>query len=604
MRLIGPPSRPVTLSITDTDDAQLVGLRDQSTERRLAAVIDAVADSTLLLDADGRLLWQSDALAARVPGGRANLGTHPVERLHPEDLPLVLENFAELARRPTGRVSQVVRSRAVDDDDVWQLIELIGAGRPDHPDLGGVVVQVRNLDEGAELESVAHTDGPLMSLAEAAPIGILLMNHAEVVVYANRASRDLLGLLETDDATRWRERVAPSHRGLIDAMITAGLAAADPVTTTAPFTRPEGSAHWLRVRVAPHLGASGQVRRRDRRPRGRHRRGRGPRPSPSGCCRCSTPRRTSWPSSSRPARSSTPTSRSQQVLERLEREGGSGRLVDLLGEASRDRFLAGAVGELEGRDHWEGEMEIQVGGGRTIPVSALGWSVVTRRARSTGSPWSPGTSPRRRTPRRSCAAWPPSTTSPVWPTGRCSPSSWTRRPRRASGRAGRWPCCSATSIGSRRSTTATATRSATPCCEPSPTACRRSRAEGDLAARVGGDEFVILCQGVTDSEVLAALAERIIDSIDQPIEAGDAVVKVGISIGIAVAGRASDVDGDRLLIVSRPGHVPGQGHRRQPLPHPGRRAPVGASTAGRLGPAGQAGRSGLGAGLPGRATAS
>ena len=31
-----------------------------------------------------------------------------------------------------------------------------------------MVVQVRNLDEGAELESVAHTAGPLMSLAEGA----------------------------------------------------------------------------------------------------------------------------------------------------------------------------------------------------------------------------------------------------------------------------------------------------------------------------------------------------------------------------------------------------------------------------------------------------
>ncbi len=73
--------------------------------------------------------------------------------------------------------------------------------------------------------------------------------------------------------------------------------------------------------------------------------------------------------------------------------------------------------------------------------------------------------------------------------------------------------------------------------------------EGDLAARVGGDEFVILCQGVTDSDVLATLAERIIDSIDRPIQAGDATVKVGISIGVAVA-TGSEVDGDRLLIVS------------------------------------------------------
>ena len=548
VRLVSPSNRPITLTIVDVDDAQLVGLRDLRTERRLAAVIDAVADSTLLLDADGRLLWQSDALAARVPGGRANLGSHPVERLHPEDLPLVLENFAELASRPTGRVSQVVRSRAVDADDVWQLIELIGAGRPDHPDLGGVVVQVRNLDEGAELESVAHTDGPLMSLAEAAPIGILLMNRVEQVVYANRTSRELLDLAAGDDATRWRERVATSHRSLIDSIISDGLAAAQPVTTTTPFSDHEGGTHWFRVRVAPHLGASRQVvgvivaledvtaevEARTESERLLH----------------MLDATSDFVSVFRPNGEILHTNVAlQQVLERHEREGGTGRLTDLLGTGNRDRFLAGALPALEGTDSWQGEMQIHVGGGRVIPVSAL---AVVRRDEEGAIDWiamvGRDISSQKDTQdglRRMATI--------DHLTGLANRALFTEQLEAAaiasqrSGRPLALLFCDLDRFKEVNDRFGHAVGDAV--LRVIADRLQEITREGDLAARVGGDEFVILCQGVTDSEVLAALAERVIESIDQPIDTGEASVKVGISIGIAVAS-GPDVDGDRLLIIS------------------------------------------------------
>ena len=73
--------------------------------------------------------------------------------------------------------------------------------------------------------------------------------------------------------------------------------------------------------------------------------------------------------------------------------------------------------------------------------------------------------------------------------------------------------------------------------------------EGDLAARVGGDEFVVLCEGLGDPERLAALAERVITSIQRPIVVGGDEVQVGISIGVALA-HTGGVDGDRLLIAA------------------------------------------------------
>ncbi len=120
---------------------------------------------------------------------------------------MVLEAFADLAGQPGGRLARVVRSRSIDNDDLWQLIELVGASRVDDPDLAGVVVQVRNIDAGSEIESTGQTEGPMLSMAEAAPVGILLMNRIERVMYASQVGRALLGFGEVDDATDWRDRV-------------------------------------------------------------------------------------------------------------------------------------------------------------------------------------------------------------------------------------------------------------------------------------------------------------------------------------------------------------------------------------------------------------
>ncbi len=56
----------------------------------------------------------------------------------------------------------------------------------------------------------------------------------------------------------------------------------------------------------------------------------------------------------------------------------------------------------------------------------------------------------------------------------------------------------------------------------------------DIAARIGGDEFVVLCQGRSRSELIA-LAEMLIARLSEPYSCGSVQVGVGVSIGIAVA---------------------------------------------------------------------
>ncbi|GIM71289.1 bifunctional diguanylate cyclase/phosphodiesterase [Winogradskya consettensis] len=70
---------------------------------------------------------------------------------------------------------------------------------------------------------------------------------------------------------------------------------------------------------------------------------------------------------------------------------------------------------------------------------------------------------------------------------------------------------------------------------------------GDLAARIGGDEFAVLLPGVTDAGRARAVAERILAvAAAHPVAIGDDLVPVRASIGVAVA-----TDGEALQEVTR-----------------------------------------------------
>jgi diguanylate cyclase (GGDEF)-like protein len=56
----------------------------------------------------------------------------------------------------------------------------------------------------------------------------------------------------------------------------------------------------------------------------------------------------------------------------------------------------------------------------------------------------------------------------------------------------------------------------------------------DAVARLGGDEFGIILANVTEESQAENAAARILESVSAPIKVGDAVTRVGASIGIAV----------------------------------------------------------------------
>ena len=75
---------------------------------------------------------------------------------------------------------------------------------------------------------------------------------------------------------------------------------------------------------------------------------------------------------------------------------------------------------------------------------------------------------------------------------------------------------------------------------------RTSVRDGDMVTRIGGDEFVVVCRGVSDDEEAAVLARRLLDVCTRPLTVTGVLVHPSASIGVARAG-ASHATAQDLL---------------------------------------------------------
>jgi diguanylate cyclase (GGDEF)-like protein/PAS domain S-box-containing protein len=76
------------------------------------------------------------------------------------------------------------------------------------------------------------------------------------------------------------------------------------------------------------------------------------------------------------------------------------------------------------------------------------------------------------------------------------------------------------------------------------------RAE-DMVARHGGDEFVVVCEGLVDQDGLEVLAQRIVTGVSAPMALGGLTSDVGISVGIARCLHAEGSAQDLMALADR-----------------------------------------------------
>ncbi len=75
---------------------------------------------------------------------------------------------------------------------------------------------------------------------------------------------------------------------------------------------------------------------------------------------------------------------------------------------------------------------------------------------------------------------------------------------------------------------------------------RKTFADNDVLARLGGDEFAVICLSAAGPHEISTLAENAIAAISQPYTIDGKNIRIGASIGVAVAGR-DGTDAETLL---------------------------------------------------------
>jgi diguanylate cyclase (GGDEF)-like protein len=68
-----------------------------------------------------------------------------------------------------------------------------------------------------------------------------------------------------------------------------------------------------------------------------------------------------------------------------------------------------------------------------------------------------------------------------------------------------------------------------------------------VAARIGGDEFVLILRGVTDTARLHSIARRIIGRIEEPVPYAGTFCRISASAGITVSTHYAQPDAEKML---------------------------------------------------------
>lgn len=80
---------------------------------------------------------------------------------------------------------------------------------------------------------------------------------------------------------------------------------------------------------------------------------------------------------------------------------------------------------------------------------------------------------------------------------------------------------------------------------------RRCLRDGDMVARIGGDEFVVLLENLVDDAIAQRVAERIRFELDAPLLVADLELHVEASVGVALSSRSKGAPAEVLEAADR-----------------------------------------------------
>ena len=159
---------------------------DDSTAARL---LGAIADPTVVVDAQARLRYANEAVAYQFGLPVEHwVGRSTVDLVHPDDLELVLTCMVTVQAKQIGSPIEV----RVRTESGWRLCEVVGAPVPWFEE-GAVVLSLHDLTERRRFEVASNEDARFRSLVQNSATVTMLVSRTGIVRSASGALTRLLG---------------------------------------------------------------------------------------------------------------------------------------------------------------------------------------------------------------------------------------------------------------------------------------------------------------------------------------------------------------------------------------------------------------------------
>lgn len=165
----------------------------------LAAIVEATVDVAVVIGADGAVTWQRRSRTRRPQDADEVVGDRVIDRIHPEDLPEVLDGLARLRTTEATEVHTSCRVFDSVDPTIVHEADLRGYDTTGVAGVEGILVVVGVRDSRrARRDGLRAAD---FSLADASPLGLAVVSATGDVAYANGLFRGHIGLDPSAEVT-------------------------------------------------------------------------------------------------------------------------------------------------------------------------------------------------------------------------------------------------------------------------------------------------------------------------------------------------------------------------------------------------------------------
>lgn len=261
------PPRHLEVTFGPVTDGRIVAaISDETDVLHVMMLLAYSANTTMVIDAEAQILWGPVGRYAAQELGSPWYGrgeANPFGWLHPEDISRVLDAFKYVLSAPGVVHELTVRTRHVILEDQWGTATIRAINLLSDPLIAGILIQTQAEGQDEKV-SLGRTTGSFQSIAEAAPIGIVLSDHLGRTLYWNDVARRLFDLGPTDRSegatpadVDWPSMAAPEHVAPLRVLLSEALEGGQG-EVTARFHLPGGDTRWLSVVVAPQLNDVGE----------------------------------------------------------------------------------------------------------------------------------------------------------------------------------------------------------------------------------------------------------------------------------------------------------------------------------------------------------